>query len=574
MRAHAPVGLALCLATAFTLSHAPAAQAADPVVPQGNYRLVLIGPFAETDLILVRLQQNGDGYEAKVLDTAQMPQPPLVSALTLDKANQLKLALKIGAIDAVFTGTPNDQGDFLGMIAINGQSFPSKVAKTRSVKVEPPVTEAPASFKDFMSVRQDRDPKSRAAKLRKLVAQKPGDPTMAQVYATLLQGAEAGGLDAGGVKEVLNEWLDGSKAFGEAYRATVASLALSALSGQAAFADVSLELATEVQKSLGPDAPVQTRADVNRALADAAKAAGKAEIAAEAEGRLVKLEDELDAEYRKTVPPFKPERAKAETPRTSKRVVLMELFTGAQCPPCVAADVAFDALNKVYEPTELVTLQYHLHIPGPDPLTNADAEKRVEYYPDFGGTPTTIFNGTADAMGGGGLPAAEGKFGQYREVIDQALAVPARADIDLKVGRTGDAITISATAKVNAPADGDAGKIGGSQPRLRLALIEEEIRYVGSNSLRFHHHVVRAMPGGVEGKALTNGKGQTEVTVQIAELKQSLETYLSDYVKQGRNFPKALPPIDLKNLKVVAFVQDDVDKAVLNATMTEVPAAK
>ena len=52
----------------------------------------------------------------------------------------------------------------------------------------------------------------------------------------------------------------------------------------------------------------------------------------------------------------------------------MELFTGAQCPPCVAADVAFDVLEKTYKPADLVLIQYHLHIPGPDPLTNAASE--------------------------------------------------------------------------------------------------------------------------------------------------------------------------------------------------------
>ena len=35
----------------------------------------------------------------------------------------------------------------------------------------------------------------------------------------------------------------------------------------------------------------------------------------------------------------------------SDRAVLVELFTGAQCPPCVAADMAFDALPQTYKPT-------------------------------------------------------------------------------------------------------------------------------------------------------------------------------------------------------------------------------
>ena len=44
-------------------------------------------------------------------------------------------------------------------------------------------------------------------------------------------------------------------------------------------------------------------------------------------------------------------------------------------------------------PSELVLIQYHMHIPGPDPLTNTDTEARWKYYQNafsakkFGGVP-------------------------------------------------------------------------------------------------------------------------------------------------------------------------------------------
>ncbi|MEJ2616128.1 MAG: hypothetical protein P8Z35_14305 [Ignavibacteriaceae bacterium] len=69
-------------------------------------------------------------------------------------------------------------------------------------------------------------------------------------------------------------------------------------------------------------------------------------------------------------------------------VVLAELFTGAECGPCVAADRAFDELSEYFPRTALAILEYHVHIPGPDPLTNPDsypmlhialAEKYVKY---------------------------------------------------------------------------------------------------------------------------------------------------------------------------------------------------
>ena len=62
------------------------------------------------------------------------------------------------------------------------------------------------------------------------------------------------------------------------------------------------------------------------------------------------------------------------------RVVVVELFTGSECPPCLAADLAFDALEQTYTPKDVVLLEYHLHIPRPDPLTNTDSVERQEYY--------------------------------------------------------------------------------------------------------------------------------------------------------------------------------------------------
>ncbi|MBY0395822.1 MAG: hypothetical protein K2X91_05035, partial [Thermoleophilia bacterium] len=415
----------------------------------------------------------------------------------------------------------------------------AKLLKTDAVKVTPPQRQAPPAFNAFMEARKEGDPKARAGKLRDILKESkpPGDPTMAGVYTALLMVAEPGGLDAAAVKPILDEWLAGAAPYGNEYQNTVAAQAVAALAGQKTLAPLTLELAQRLDKGLGADAPAANRAEVVRALAEAARAAGKAEIAAEAEGRLAKLDAELDATYRKTVPPFAPERP-AAAKRESDRVVLLELFTGAECPPCGAAHVAFDAQNQVYTPGELVALQYHLHIPGPDPLTNPDSEKRAQYYPDFAGTPTTIFDGKPDAMGGGQMPQAKAKFDEFRDVLERLLATPSRAAIDLKVERDGDAIRIAATATVKDPDEAGAGKIGGSKPTLRLVLVEEEVRYPGRNGLRFHHHVVRAMPGGADGKALTNGRGKVEAAVKLAELRQSLETYLSDFSKGGRNFPK------------------------------------
>ena len=162
----------------------------------------------------------------------------------------------------------------------------------------------------------------------------------------------------------------------------------------------------------------------------------------------------------------------------------MELFTGAQCPPCVAADVAFDALLKTYKPTELVGLQYHLHIPGPDPLTNKDTEARQQYYGDeISGTPSTFFNGHSQAGGGGPMQASEQKFNEFRGIIDSQLEARGRRQVEVSATRQGDQIEITAQATVTRKPEsngakrrqgGDAkkpgeAKNGSFKPRLRLA---------------------------------------------------------------------------------------------------------
>src|SRR5262249_19842786 len=156
--------------------------------------------------------------------------------------------------------------------------------------------------------------------------------------------------------------------------------------------------------------------------------------------------------------------------RTSERVALLELFTGAQCPPCVAADIAFDAVLKTHKPSEVVLLQYHLHIPGPDPLTNADTVKRSEYY-GLEGTPATYLDGKETEALGGGRGRGKDSYDTLRKQLDGALKKNAAANLSLAVQRTGDKIDIEADVA-------DLAKTG-DRVRLRFALVEEVVRYPG-----------------------------------------------------------------------------------------------
>ncbi len=242
--------------------------------------------------------------------------------------------------------------------------------------------------------------------------------------------------------------------------------------------------------------------------------------------------------------------------------MLVELFTGAQCPPCVAADIAFDAVGKAYKTSEVALLQYHLHIPGPDPLTNADSEARQNYYGrDIEGTPTLFLDGKpSDPLGG---PPGGGKdsYQTLRKVLDDVLKKNGQASLTLNVRRTGDTVDLEAEVT-------DLAK-SGDRVHLRFALVEEVVRYTGRNQQRLHHHVVRAFPGGTEGFALLDTSAKKKVSFRISEVRKTLVDYLDKSAKR-QPFLDDERPLNLKNLKAIAFIQDDKSKEVYQAIQVDV----
>lgn len=313
-----------------------------------------------------------------------------------------------------------------------------------------------------------------------------------------------------------------------------------------------------------PAASAEFRARALTARKAALEALGRADDAKVVVGEIAKLETQIDTEYLAKVPPFKPAPFVGRKDTSANRVAVLELFTGAQCPPCVAADVAFDALLKSHKPTELVLLQYHMHIPGPDPLTNPATIARWDYYrkefPDaIRGTPSTLFNGKPLAGGGGGMGQAEGKYKQYAELIAPLLEETTAVKVTGKASRTGNKLDISVEV---AGADG-------ADTRLRLLVVEENIKYVGGNRLRFHHQVVRATAGGADGVAIKDKAFAHTATVDLSAIRKDLTKYLDEFA-QTRPFPNPARPLDLKALRVVVLVQNDKTKEIVQAAQIEV----
>lgn len=122
------------------------------------------------------------------------------------------------------------------------------------------------------------------------------------------------------------------------------------------------------------------------------------------QGNMEGFEKKLEAKQHEL--PFHPAPFKPEKPWQGK-VVLAELFTGSECPPCMGADIGFDALLDAYSSQYLAILEYHLHIPRPDPLTNHATFERAKFY-NARSAPSTFFDGESKFGGGETVPQEKG----------------------------------------------------------------------------------------------------------------------------------------------------------------------
>lgn len=537
----------------------------------GRWKLVVLSYGPDEFYVVTLGAPSGEKLEG-TLDSFQQQFGDMKLASAEYADGVLRLDVQIQALGGVstFRGKEVDKGDdagrILGTIDIGGNLHPARLERTEETKL------APLGRGEFVRqvltvLREGSEPADKVAKLGELI-DKAKAPYAEQAYAALLGLAIRAGLTEDDVRQRVDQWTGMAAGYGKDYLFEVRLKAAQAMFNTKELASLAVSQVQEAVKLLDEGASASKQARAWQAMVAAATAAGQRDLVSQAEAVLAKLEAQLDAEYLAKVPPFKPEKFSGRQQSENNRIVVMELFTGAQCPPCVAADVAFDALLKTYEADTLIALQYHLHIPGPDPLTNPDSEARSAYY-QVGGTPSTYFNGLEAAGGGGGMANAEANYKQYRSIIDPALEDKAQASIDLKVTRDGSKLSIAAKARRNT--DGNNKDEGESSSlRLRIVLTEETVRYVGGNGIRFHHHVVRGFPGGVDGTPFTDNRATAELTVDLNDIRKSLQEYL-DQAAQQNPFPKALPPIELEELSVVALVQDDSDHAILHAVSVPVP---
>ena len=283
---------------------------------------------------------------------------------------------------------------------------------------------------------------------------------------------------------------------------------------------------------------------------------------------LAGLEEMIDTKYEKVFPhPVKAEHYKATAAR-SDRAVLAEVFTGSGCPPCVAADLAFDTFLERYTRKDVIVLMYHLHIPQPDPMTNPSTLARQKYY-NVRGVPSFSIDGDSSMSGGGARSATKSVYDRLLPVIEKNLEKKAEAQIKLDAVMSDGGIKVLANIT---PTKSDA------KLKLQIALVEEKLRFTGENGIRVHPMVVRSLAGeGAGGFALGEKPEAISWRFDLAAITQELLKGLDDFegtrkATDGYTFVEKKHAIDPTNLSIVAFVQDENSKQILQSVSVKVNA--
>ena len=388
-----------------------------------------------------------------------------------------------------------------------------------------------------------------------LLTRTPSDPKVLSTVLDLIERAKENKVAA----KDLQSWIDGSmktaELFGPRMQLGHGQQLLEALQGQKSYPTVAAETARRIGRQIDAKTPIDTQLHLFSMVANVLRGADQKEEAKTLEVRIEKLEGQAYADYEKTALNYKTAKFAGRKAK-SNRTVLVELFTGAQCPPCVAADMAFDGLEKTYAMTDVVLLQYHVHIPRAEPMSNPDSDVRFDFYSEkhakkVRGTPSSLFNGNPEVGGGGFRDDAAEKYKEFCGTVNKLLEAPESVKLSASAVRKGEKIAIAAKVQgLDKPGD---------KVRLRFALVEDWVRFKGGNGLQYHHRVVRAMPGGAKGVGLKEKDSAHTASVDLDDLRKILNKYLDE------EYPDGARPMRLRNLHVVAFVQNDESTEVLQA---------
>jgi hypothetical protein len=238
----------------------------------------------------------------------------------------------------------------------------------------------------------------------------------------------------------------------------------------------------------------------------------------------------------------------------------------------VGAGLAFDAAHERYTRQDFIWLNYHVHIPLPDPMVNPATRTRQAFY-GVSSSPSYFFDGESDG-GGGSAENAKSIFDSKVDPrIRQHLEIPPEAAIALRATATGNTVKAKATVS----------KVASKSEKLRVQIVlaEESVTFSGENGERFHPMVVRSVAvdaTSTQGFALAPGKSRTfefvfDLAKAMADAKDGLANFETKERKGEYTFREKKH--EIKNgLVAVAFVQDEATKKVLQATFVKISSSK
>jgi len=563
------LGLALLAAGLLVLgSFFPVRAAESPF--KGTWRVMLQYPDQDVALALVEITHRLESIEV-------LFPGPLFGDVKAEKISTVGKALhfQLEGINSsplsgqqilcVFYPPDSKDKEILGTVELHGQRYLAKMEPSETKELEARVAVVASPDKEeYQKAMREEDTKAKEKALQDLLKEAKGTALNYDVDLELLNLQATDGKDAKEIGALADKIIKLASAYGPEMHAEALNKVARRILQSGKLTSLAVEKARMAEKMLSKSDSAMFQVAVLKTLATALKKANDTKDQKELAERIEKLEVALDEDFLKNSLPIKPQPYEGRKSH-SQRLVVVELFTGSECGPCVATDLAYDAAIQSFKPEDVTFMQYHLHVPGPDALANPDSVERAAFY-SVGGTPSLYINGNEWPPNAGTRDKTKRDYDPLRKRIGQNLEDEPEASLKISAKKIKDG-QYEVQAQV-----ADLEQASKSM-RLHFALVEDVVRYPGGNGQRLHHFVVREFPGGPQGFVLDESTAKFGVKINIPELRKKLNVYLQN-CNERKRFPIDDRPLDLKNLKVVAFIQDNDFKEIKQAAQIRLDDVK
>jgi thiol-disulfide isomerase/thioredoxin len=238
------------------------------------------------------------------------------------------------------------------------------------------------------------------------------------------------------------------------------------------------------------------------------------------------------------------------------KTVVLELFTGSECPPCLGVGLAVEGLLESYDKKYLAILEYHVNIPAPDPMENRYSHLRRFDYGVYR-APMTFFDGSEKFRGGGNDTTAYRYFQQYAQEINMLLEEEPVLEISAASALSNDNLIVTGVTVSDKP----------EHTRFTIALVEKEVAFQGINRIQNHTMVVRRLEN-IEPDETGHFRHEFDLSAIEAQNEKWLTTLEANFAPFTFREKKHLMNAD--NLQIVIFAQDTLSMTIHNAYVGDV----